>query len=86
MEFLLPATVVITMEVLFTTIALSVVLSTLFPFASFSSIPKSSINAPLVPEPSSRETTTISLLFSVAQPVKRVPVWLRSIQFFSSFS
>jgi len=37
----------------------------------FLSIPKSSINAPLVPEPSSRETTTISLLFSVAQPVKK---------------
>ena len=38
-------------------IASSVVLSTLFPSASFSSIPNNSMNAPLVPEPSSRDNT-----------------------------
>ena len=35
-------------------------LSTFCPLASFSSIPNSSINAPLVPEPSSLETIVIS--------------------------
>ena len=44
-------------------IASSVVLSTLFPSASFSSIPNNSMNAPLVPEPSSRDNT---LTYSLA--------------------
>ena len=47
-------------EVLFVILAASVVLSTLFPSASFSSIPNSSMNAPLVPEPSSLEQIVIS--------------------------
>ena len=57
----LPATVDIITSVLFVILASSVVWSTLFPFSSFCSIPKSSINAPLVPDPSSLETTVISL-------------------------
>ena len=44
-------------------IASSVVLSTLFPSASFSSIPNNSMNAPLVPDPSSRDNT---LTYSLA--------------------
>ena len=48
---------------LFVMIASSVVLSTLFPSASFSSIPNNSMNAPLVPEPSSRDNT---LTYSLA--------------------
>ena len=45
-------------------IASSVVLSTLFPSASFSSIPNNSMNAPLVPDPSSRDNTLIYSLAS----------------------
>ena len=41
-------------------VASSVVLSIFSPLASFSSTPNSSMNAPLVPEPSSREYTEIS--------------------------
>ena len=48
---------------LFVIIASSVVLSTLFPSASFSSIPNNSMNAPLVPDPSSRDST---LTYSLA--------------------
>ena len=48
---------------LFVMIASSVVLSTLFPSASFSSIPNNSMNAPLVPDPSSRDNT---LTYSLA--------------------
>ena len=51
------ATEVSITDVLFVMIASSVVLSTLFPSASFSSIPNNSMNAPLVPEPSSRDNT-----------------------------
>ena len=47
-------------DVLFVIFAASVVLSTLFPSASFSSIPNSSMNAPLVPDPSSLEQIVIS--------------------------
>ena len=50
-------------SVLFVIVASSVVLSTFLPLASFSSIPNSSINAPLVPEPSSLDTTVIVWLF-----------------------
>ena len=56
-----PATVVIITDVLFVMLASSVVIST-FSSPCFSSIPNSSINAPLVPEPSSRDTTVISPL------------------------
>ena len=59
-EFTSPATVVIITEVEFVIFASSVVMSTLLPSASFSSIPKSSTNAPLVPDPSSRERMVIS--------------------------
>ena len=44
--------------------ASTVVLSTFVPSAAFSSTPNSSMKAPLVPEPSSRELTLISLLVS----------------------
>ena len=54
------ATVLNITDVLFVIFAASVVLSTLFPSASFSSIPNSSMNAPLVPDPSSLEQIVIS--------------------------
>ena len=57
-----PETVVIMISVLLEMIALEVVLSTLLPSASFSSTPVSSTKAPLVPEPSSRDTTLIGWL------------------------
>ena len=59
MALSLPATVVIITAVLFVISAVSVVLSIFSPASFFSSMPNSSINAPLVPEPSSRETTVI---------------------------
>ena len=51
-------------------LASNVVLSTLFPSASFSSTPVNSMKAPLVPEPSSLETTEISL--DVSNPVSEL--------------
>ena len=57
-----PETVVIMISVLLEMIASAVVLSVLLPSASFSSTPVSSTKAPLVPEPSSRETTLIGWL------------------------
>ena len=67
-----PATVVIITEVLFVISAVSTVRSTFLPSASFCSIPISSINAPLVPEPSSRDSTEIFpnsvLLLFIALP------------------
>ena len=59
MAFLLPATVVSITEVLLVISAASVVWSTLLPLASFTSMPNSSMKAPRVPEPSSREMTVI---------------------------
>ena len=56
---LLPAMVVIITEVLLVISASSVVLSTFSPASFLLSMPNSSMNAPLVPEPSSRETTVI---------------------------
>ena len=50
-----PATVVIMTAVELVIMASSMVMSTLLPSASFCSIPKSSMKAPRVPEPSSRE-------------------------------
>ena len=58
----LPATVVIITEVLLVISAVSTVMSTLFPSASFCSMPISSMKAPLVPEPSSRDRTVIAPL------------------------
>ena len=54
------ATAVMTPLVLDWMAAASVVLSTFWPSAFFSSTPVSSMNAPRVPEPSSREMTVIS--------------------------
>ena len=51
-------------------LASNVVSSTLFPSASFSSTPVNSMKAPLVPEPSSLETTEISL--DVSNPVSEL--------------
>ena len=60
-----PATVVIITEVLFVMLASTVVISIFSP--SFSSwMPNSSIKAPLVPEPSSREITLIVPLAALA--------------------
>ena len=53
-----PATCVIITDVLFVILASAVVISTFSPSFS-SSTPKSSTNAPLVPEPSSLDTTEI---------------------------
>ena len=58
----LPATVVIMTEVLLVISAVSMVISILLPSASFCSMPRSSMNAPLVPEPSSRDSTVIAPL------------------------
>lgn len=75
MAYSFPATVLIITDVLFVTLASSVVLSTLLPSASFSSIPNNSINAPLVPDPSSLDTTVIALLLSNSEPeLSPVPV------------
>ena len=60
MAFSLPATLVRTTSVLFAISASAVVLSTFLPSAVFSSTPVSSMNAPRVPEPSSREMTVIA--------------------------
>ena len=60
MASLLPATVVIMTAVLLVMDALSVVISTFLP-SFFCSMPKSSMKAPRVPLPSSRDTTTILL-------------------------
>ena len=60
MAFSLPATLVSTTSVLFAISASAVVLSTFLPSAVFSSTPVSSMNAPRVPEPSSREMTVIA--------------------------
>ena len=65
MAALLPATVCIITAVLLMISAEEVVLSTLLPSASFSSIPISSMKAPRVPEPSSREITLIEPLMPV---------------------
>ena len=54
------ATAVMTPLVLDWMAAASVVLSTFWPSAFFSSTPVSSMNAPRVPEPSSREMTVMS--------------------------
>ena len=58
-----PATVVIITDVLFVICASWVVIS-IFSSPFFSSMPNSSINAPLVPEPSSRDTIVMSLELS----------------------
>ena len=79
------ATEVIITEVEFVMAAASVVMSTLLPAASFSSSPNSSMNAPRVPEPSSREYTEISLLawfadeslFDESEPFDAQPTALR---------
>ena len=63
------ATLVIITDVEFVISAVEIVLSILLPSASFSSIPNSSINAPLVPDPSSREITVISSLAALPHPV-----------------
>ena len=55
MAFASPATDVIMTDVAFVMAAVGVVRSTLSPLVSFSSMPNSSMNAPRVPEPSSRE-------------------------------
>ena len=67
----LSATVDNITDVLFVMLASSVVLSTFSPEASFSSIPNNSIKAPLVPEPSSLETTEIS--FAASNSVSAFP-------------
>ena len=54
-----PLMEVIMTEVLLVVSAVAMVRSILLPSASFSSMPKSSMKAPRVPEPSSRETTVI---------------------------
>ena len=59
MEEPLPSTEVITTSVLFVISAVSTVISTFLPCAFFTSTPKSSMNAPRVPEPASREITVI---------------------------
>ena len=64
MAFGLPCTVVIITEVLFVICASSVVRSSFSPASFFCSMPNSSMNAPRVPEPSSRERTVISPVMS----------------------
>ena len=64
MEYSSPETVVNITSVLFVMIASSVVLSIFSPASFFSSTPNSSMNAPLVPEPSSRDTTLMYSLLS----------------------
>ena len=59
-----PATDVIMTAVELVMAAAGVVMSTLSPLASFCSMPNSSMNAPRVPEPSSRERTVISPVMS----------------------
>ena len=61
-------TVVIMTEVLLVTAAAGVVQSTFSPASFFCSTPNSSINAPRVPEPSSREITPISEAASKPDP------------------
>ena len=60
-----PATVVIITDVLFVMLASSVVIST-FSSPCFSSIPNSSMKAPLVPDPSSRDITSMVPLAALA--------------------
>src|SRR5699024_1397031 len=62
-------TVVIITDVLFVTCASIVVIS----LSSSSTTPNSSVKAPLVPEPSSRDTTVIALAASQSEPDASLP-------------
>ena len=53
-------------DVEFVICTLDVVLSTLFPSLSFCSIPNNSMKAPLVPDPSSRDITSMVPLAALA--------------------